>query len=245
MSLADRYPYYLANRPEAPNHDLEVTDKFSGEVATRVALADDAAIDRAIGRAVEAAEPMARLAAYDTTGRARSLRRALRGARRGARARALHRGRQADQGCAGRGHPADRHLSDRLGGSRSGSGGEVMPLDISPRARGYAGMWKRVPIGPCSFISPFNFPLNLAAHKVAPALGGRLPLRPQGPRALTPIGALVIGEILAETDLPRGRLLDPALLARGRRALHGGRAPEIALLYRIPGSRLGAQGEGG
>ena len=34
--------------------------------------------------------------------------------------------------------------------------GEVLPLDISPRARGYAGMWKRVPIGPCSFISPFN-----------------------------------------------------------------------------------------
>ena len=49
-------------------------------------------------------------------------------------------------------------------------GGEVMPLDISERARGYQGMWKRVPIGPCSFISPFNFPLNLAAHKVAHGL---------------------------------------------------------------------------
>jgi hypothetical protein len=48
--------------------------------------------------------------------------------------------------------------------------GEVQPLDISPRAKGYQGMWKRVPIGPCSFISPFNFPLNLAAHKIAPAL---------------------------------------------------------------------------
>ena len=49
-------------------------------------------------------------------------------------------------------------------------GGEVQTLDISPRARGYQGIWKRVPIGPCSFISPFNFPLNLAAHKIAPAL---------------------------------------------------------------------------
>ena len=48
--------------------------------------------------------------------------------------------------------------------------GEILPLDISPRAKGYRGMWKPVPIGPCSFISPFNFPLNLAAHKVAPAL---------------------------------------------------------------------------
>ncbi|HCJ81346.1 MAG TPA: aldehyde dehydrogenase, partial [Erythrobacter sp.] len=41
--------------------------------------------------------------------------------------------------------------------------GEVMPLDISARARGYQSIWKRYPIGPCSFISPFNFPLNLAA----------------------------------------------------------------------------------
>ena len=48
--------------------------------------------------------------------------------------------------------------------------GEIQPLDISPRAKGYQGMWKRVPIGPCSFISPFNFPLNLAAHKIAPAI---------------------------------------------------------------------------
>ena len=37
--------------------------------------------------------------------------------------------------------------------------GEVMPLDITARAKGYLGMWRRVPIGPCSFISPFNFPL--------------------------------------------------------------------------------------
>ena len=82
-------------------------------------------------------------------------------------------------------------------------GGEVMPLDISPRARGYSGAWKRVPIGPCSFISPFNFPLNLAAHKVAPALAVGCPFVLK-PASLTPIGALVIGEVLAETDLPEG-----------------------------------------
>ena len=78
--------------------------------------------------------------------------------------------------------------------------GEVLPLDISERARGYAGMWKRVPIGPCSFIAPFNFPLNLAAHKVAPALAVGCPFVLK-PASLTPIGALMIGEVLAETDL--------------------------------------------
>ena len=79
----------------------------------------------------------------------------------------------------------------------------MLNLEISARASGYQGMTKRVPIGPCSFISPFNFPLNLAAHKVAPAIaaGCTFVLKPA---SRTPIGALIIGEVLAETDLPEG-----------------------------------------
>jgi acyl-CoA reductase-like NAD-dependent aldehyde dehydrogenase len=60
-----------------------------------------------------------------------------------------------------------------------------------------------VPIGPCSFIAPFNFPLNLVAHKVAPALAVGCPFILK-PASLTPVGALIIGEVLAETDLPKG-----------------------------------------
>ena len=81
--------------------------------------------------------------------------------------------------------------------------GEVLQLDRTPRSTGYLGMYKRVPIGPCSFISPFNFPLNLAAHKVAPAIAVGCPFVLK-PASLTPIGALIIGEILSETDLPEG-----------------------------------------
>jgi acyl-CoA reductase-like NAD-dependent aldehyde dehydrogenase len=81
--------------------------------------------------------------------------------------------------------------------------GEVQPLDISARARGYQGMWKRVPIGPCSFISPFNFPLNLAAHKIAPAIAVGCPFVMK-PASRTPLGAIIIGEVLAETALPAG-----------------------------------------
>lgn len=76
-------------------------------------------------------------------------------------------------------------------------------MHISARAAGYQGMWKRVPIGPCSFISRFNFPLDLAAHKVAPALAAGCPFVLK-PASLTPIGALVIGEVLGEADLPPG-----------------------------------------
>src|SRR5690242_21775662 len=78
-----------------------------------------------------------------------------------------------------------------------------MPLDVSPRAAQYSGMWNRVPIGPCSFITPFNFPLNLVAHKVAPALAVGCPFVLK-PASTTPIGAHIMGEILAETDLPKG-----------------------------------------
>jgi len=202
MTLAATYPYYLANEPEAPNHDLEVLDKYSGEVATRVALADDAAIDRAIGAAVEATEPMAALAAYERQAvldhcvsrfkeRFEELAAAL----------CIEAGKPIKDA---RGEVTRLIDTFRIASEESVRiGGEVMPLDIAPRARGYTGMWKRVPIGPCSFISPFNFPLNLAAHKVAPALAVGCPFVLK-PASLTPIGALVIGEVLAETDLPKG-----------------------------------------
>jgi len=202
MSLAATYPYYLANQPEAPNHDLEVLDKYTGEVATRVAMADDAAIDRAIQAAVEATRPMAALAAYE---------------RQAVLDHCVSRFKErfeelADALCVEAGKPikdARGEVTRLIDTFRIASeesvriGGEVMPLDIAPRARGYTGMWKRVPIGPCSFISPFNFPLNLAAHKVAPALAVGCPFVLK-PASLTPIGALVIGEVLAETDLPKG-----------------------------------------
>jgi acyl-CoA reductase-like NAD-dependent aldehyde dehydrogenase len=81
--------------------------------------------------------------------------------------------------------------------------GEYLPLDISKRAEGYESIWRRFPVGVCSFISPFNFPLNLVAHKVAPAIAVGCPFVLK-PASRTPIGAVLLGEILAETDLPEG-----------------------------------------
>ena len=62
--LKSSYPYYLANVAEQPNTDLEVTDKYTGKVATRVALADARAIDAGIAAAVAAAEAMREFAPY-------------------------------------------------------------------------------------------------------------------------------------------------------------------------------------
>jgi acyl-CoA reductase-like NAD-dependent aldehyde dehydrogenase len=196
------YPYYLANRPVAANQDLAVTDKYSGEVVARVAMADANAIDQAIAHAVRAARPMHELPAYRRQAALQHcVRRFTERAEELARNLCLEAGKpiKDSRGEVGRLIDTFRIASEesvRLGG-------EVIPMDISPRARHYTGMWKRVPIGPCSFISPFNFPLNLAAHKIAPALAVGCPFVLK-PASLTPLGALVIGEILAETDLPEG-----------------------------------------
>ena len=81
----------------------------------------------------------------------------------------------------------------------------VMPLDITKTGEGYTGIWKRVPRGPVLGISPFNFPLNLVAHKVAPALacGASIVLKP-APQ--TPLTAVALGTIVAESGFPEGAL---------------------------------------
>jgi acyl-CoA reductase-like NAD-dependent aldehyde dehydrogenase len=202
MKLKSTYPLYLNNKAAQPNTDLEVTDKYTGEVAFRTALATPDVIDEAIAGCVEAAEPMARMASFE---------------RQAVLNHCVKRFQErfdelAYALCVEAGKPiADSEgevgrLIDtfRIAAEESVRNyGEVQPLDISPRAKGYMGMWKRVPIGPCSFISPFNFPLNLAAHKIAPAIAIGCPFVMK-PASMTPLGAIIMGEVLAETDLPEG-----------------------------------------
>ena len=200
--LKDRYPYYLANEAVHANTDLAVTEKYTGAIATRVAFADPEAIDAGIAAAVAATRPMAEMAAFERQAvldhcvtrfreRAEELAHAL----------CIEAGKPiADS----RGEVTRLIDTFRIAAEESTRmQGALQTLDISPRARGYRGMWKRVPIGPCSFISPFNFPLNLAAHKVAPALAVGCPFVMK-PASKTPLGALIMGEVLAETDLPKG-----------------------------------------
>ncbi|GAB4558401.1 MAG: aldehyde dehydrogenase family protein [Haliangiales bacterium] len=200
--LKEQYPYYLANEAKSPNTDLTVTDKFTGEVATRGAMADVSAIDEAIAAAAAADEPMRQLPAYK---RQEVLNHCVRRFEERFDELAISLCIEAGKPLKdARGEVTRLIDTFRIAAEESVRiYGEVMPMDISARASGYSGMWKRVPIGPCSFISPFNFPLNLAAHKVAPALAVGCPFVLK-PASRTPIGALIIAEVLAETDLPRG-----------------------------------------
>lgn len=82
-------------------------------------------------------------------------------------------------------------------------GGTVQRLDTDAAGTGRSALVRRVPRGPVLGITPFNFPLNLVAHKVAPAIAVGAPIVLK-PAPATPLTALVLGEILAETELPAG-----------------------------------------
>ena len=83
--------------------------------------------------------------------------------------------------------------------------GEVVPMDASPAGAGKLALTLRLPLGVVGAISPFNFPLNLVAHKIAPALAAGCPVVLK-PASATPLSALFLAELEAEAGLPPGWL---------------------------------------
>ena len=83
--------------------------------------------------------------------------------------------------------------------------GELIRLDEDPVGTGRVGLVRRFPIGPVLGITPFNFPMNLVSHKVAPALAVGAPIILK-PASQTPMTALRLAELVAETELPAGAL---------------------------------------
>ena len=200
--LEKTYPYYLANRPQTSKTMLEVRDKYTGKVATRVAVPDARAVERAIAAAVLAAAPMRQFKPW--------ARQAV--LQHCARRFAERRDELAEALCIEAGKPIKDAAGEvtrlietfQIAAAESVRiNGETLNLELASRLDGYHGYTRRVPIGPVAFITPFNFPLNLVAHKVAPAIAAGCPFVLK-PAEKTPIGALIIGQVLAETDLPRG-----------------------------------------
>jgi len=200
--LKESYPYYLANEACYANTNLDVTNKYTGEVATQVAIADADTIDKAIAAAETAQPAMTAMAPYERQAvLEHCVKRFQERADELAQALCIEAGKPIKDA---KGEVSRLIDTFKIAAEESVRiNGEVVNLEISAKAKGYQGMTKKVPIGPCSFISPFNFPLNLAAHKVAPAIaaGCTFVLKPA---SRTPIGALIIGEVLAETALPKG-----------------------------------------
>jgi len=200
--LKPTYPYYLANKPCSPNADLEIIDKYTGEIATRVARADDKVVSEAIAAAVAAQPAMAAMGAFE---RKEVL---------------MHVVRQMTERheelsialCIEAGKPIKDARMEITRGidtftvaaeEATRLYGEYLPLDISKRAKGYSGIVRRFPNGPVAMVAPFNFPINLAAHKIAPAIaaGCTFVLKPA---SYTPVSSLLMAEMLSQTNLPPG-----------------------------------------
>ena len=202
LPVVQEWPSFIAGRAWTGSDVLEVTHPGDGTVVGRVHVPDADTVDRALQ------------AAWDVRGRARATSAAL-------RAEALlHVSNRiaerldevAQLITAENGKPitwaraeAGRAVSTFRWAAEEARrfNGEFQRLDTEKATERRAAIIRRFPYGPVLGISPFNFPINLVAHKVAPAIAVGAPIVVK-PAPATPLGALLLGELLAETDLPEG-----------------------------------------
>ncbi|MEO1697051.1 MAG: aldehyde dehydrogenase family protein [Planctomycetota bacterium] len=205
-------PFLLAGARETADATIPVLDKHRGTPLAEVARADAGHFDRALRAADGARSAMASLRPDERAGVLEQARSRL-GERRDALVELL----VAEGGKPVRAArvEVDRTLTTFAVSAREALAAADEPVslgDASGQARGYAARVRRVPIGVAGFITPFNFPLNLVAHKVAPAVAAGCPFVLK-PASSTPLSALAIGEALLDAGLPEGAF--SVLPARG------------------------------
>lgn len=181
-----------------------IRSPWNEEVVGEVSLGGPSDMDDAIGAAVEAFEVMRRLPVHR---RADILERTAAGIRERAEDIADLITRESGKPIRySRGEVKRAQVTFTLAaGEVRRTVGEVLPLDLEERAEGRLCLYERVPRGPVAAIAPFNFPLNLIAHKLAPAVavGASVVLKPP-PQC--PLTAFVLAEIMEEAGLPPGAL---------------------------------------
>ncbi|MFB9184971.1 aldehyde dehydrogenase family protein [Dactylosporangium sucinum] len=192
-------PYRVAGRPASSKDIVEVRSPYDGKLAGTTSNATAADIEDAVAAAATADRALpahARAAALDHVSR--------RLAERAAEVAALV---TAESGKPVKWAAAEvtRAVSTFRWAAEEArrDSGELQRLDTDPASTGRLALVRRAPRGPVLGITPFNFPLNLVAHKVAPAIAAGCPIIVK-PAPATPLTALLLGELLAETGLPEG-----------------------------------------
>ena len=186
---------------EHPNADLAVVNPFSGEVIARVAQASEADVDRAVaaaGRHLPPAAPAARAAVLERAatmlaGRVGELAHTI----------AAEAGKPLAQARVEAARCADTLTFAAVEARRLA--GQMVPMEGSASGAGKLAFTLAEPVGVIAAIAPFNFPLNLVAHKVAPAIAAGCPVVLK-PAEATPLSALALAAILLEAGLPAGAL---------------------------------------
>ena len=181
-----------------------IRDPFDGGEVARIARGGPEHVDRAIACAVEAAPAMAALPGHRKSAILAAMRDGI-AARAGELAEAIR--REAGKPIRFARIEVERCLDTFADASEVArhENGRLLNLDAFAPGEGRMGLVRRVPLGPISAITPFNFPLNLVAHKVAPAIAAGCPVVLK-PASQTPTPSLILGELAAEAGLPAGGL---------------------------------------
>ena len=181
---------------------MEVKNKYNGQTVAALSTARREDVDAAIAAAQRAAQVMADMPAYK---RAEILLKTASLLRERSEDLAKTIAAEAGKALKFARAEVDRAISTFTIASEEAKRlhGETFPLDAVPSGEGYFGFWVRRPVGVIAAISPFNFPLNLVAHKVAPALasGNSLVLKPA---TSTPLAAVKLCQALQDAGLPAG-----------------------------------------
>lgn len=198
------HPFFLAGDWKRSGNPLPVTNPYDDSLVGTTWLAGDEELEAASAAALNAAPVMAALPAYERAG---ILRRAA--GEIAARREAIGRTIAGEAGKALRDAlgEVDRCAStfEAAADEARRIEGTVIPMDLAPHGKGRIAFTRRFPVGPIAAISPFNFPFNLAAHKLAPAIAAGNPVVLK-PATKTPLSALVLAEVLETAGLPAGAL---------------------------------------
>lgn len=203
-SIAPPTGSFIAGKWTAEGKPVEIHSPYDQAVVSTAVLASQSQLERAIASAVEAFEVTRKLSSFERQRVLRSVAEQIQRERED-----LARGISLE---AGKPIQTARLEVERAAFTFSIAaeeatriGGEWLPMDLQPSAKGSWAIVRRFPLGPIAAITPFNFPLNLVAHKLAPAIaaGCTVVLKPA---SQTPLSALRLAKMVENADWPAGAL---------------------------------------
>ncbi|MGW1247028.1 aldehyde dehydrogenase family protein [Streptomyces sp. NPDC002535] len=201
--MTTTHAFWLAGREATGEATFDVTNSFDGRLVGKVSVPTEAQVEEAVAAAHAVVDEFAatpahvRAAALDHVSKRLAER-----TEEIALVISAENGKPIKwaRGEVGRAVSVFRFAAEE---ARRWNAGEAQRLDTEAGGAGRLALTRRIPKGVVLGIAPFNFPLNLSAHKVAPAIAVGAPIILK-PAPSTPISSLILGEILGETDLPAG-----------------------------------------